>query len=121
MLTYIPKNTTIQSIERFIRQSIIDSDPTVAVASLISTYQLYPRNQEIINRWSGEIRDSISGKNGHATSYYALGLIYMMHKRDPMAMFKLLNSNSSMRNMSPLCLCLFARYIHELATNYSMM
>lgn len=120
-MNFIFKHSTIQSIERFIRQGIVDTNPTVAVASLVSTYQLYPGNQEIINRWSEEIKETVGGKNGKHTSYYALGIMYQMRRKDPVAIFKLLNSNSNMANMSPLCLCMYARCIHELATKYGVV
>lgn len=110
----------IQGIERFIRQGIVDTNPTVAVASLVSAYQLYPQNQEVINRWSGEIQEALGRKNREHTSYYALSLIYQIRKKDPVYLYKLLNSNISATNLSPLCLCIMARYIHEMFTKYHM-
>lgn len=114
------QHSMIQLVERFIRQGIVDSEPTVAVASLVSAYQLYPQGQEIINRWSGEIQESVSGKNGTHTSYYGLGLLYEMRKRDPVAQLKLLNSNITMSNLSPLCLCMMARCIYEMFTKHNI-
>jgi coatomer protein complex subunit gamma len=41
----------MQGIERFLKQSIVDRNPAVASAALVSAIHLFNLNKEVVKRW----------------------------------------------------------------------
>ncbi|KAG6059936.1 hypothetical protein E4U17_005395 [Claviceps sp. LM77 group G4] len=107
--------TTVQSIERVMKTAIVDKNPSVSSAALISSYHLLPIAKEVVRRWQSETQEaaasskssggfslgfsSSSGQmpmnNSTMTQYHAIGLLYQMRMHDRMALVKMVQQFSA--------------------------
>ncbi|KAM0276249.1 hypothetical protein ACHAQH_006924 [Verticillium albo-atrum] len=101
--------TTVQSIERVMKTAIVDKNPSVASAALVSSYHLLPIAKDVVRRWQSETQEaaatskSSSGfslgfsssnnqlpvNNSTMPQYHAIGLLYQMRMHDRMALVKM--------------------------------
>ncbi|KAF2861481.1 Coatomer, gamma subunit [Piedraia hortae CBS 480.64] len=104
--------STVPSIERSIKAAIVDKSPSVASATLVSSYHLLPVARDIVRRWQSETQEAASSqKSGGAfsgwgsaaqlplatnsmTQYHAIGLLYQMRSHDRMALVKMVQQYS---------------------------
>ncbi|KAG5923266.1 hypothetical protein E4U61_003909 [Claviceps capensis] len=107
--------TTVQSIERVMKTAIVDKNPSVSSAALVSSYHLLPIAKEVVRRWQSETQEaaasskssggfslgfsSSSGQmpmnNSTMTQYHAIGLLYQMRMHDRMALVKMVQQFST--------------------------
>jgi coatomer subunit gamma len=91
------------------KTAIVDKNPSVSSAALISSYHLLPIAREVVRRWQSETQEaatstkssggfslgfSTSGSqmpvnNSTMTQYHAIGLLYQMRMHDRMALVKM--------------------------------
>jgi coatomer protein complex subunit gamma len=103
----------LQSIERYFKQAIVDKNPQVSSAALVSALHLMKDNHEIVKRWVNEVQQALSGKS-NMVQYHALGLLYHIKQKDRLAIAKLVTNQmrgSALR--SPYALCLLIRYASQ--------
>ncbi|KAM7220071.1 Adaptin N terminal region domain containing protein [Rhypophila decipiens] len=101
--------TTVQSIERVMKTAIVDKNPSVSSAALVSSYHLLPIARDVVKRWQSETQEaaastkssggfslgfsgssaSIPVNNSTMTQYHAIGLLYQMRMHDRMALVKM--------------------------------
>ncbi|KAG7140033.1 coatomer subunit gamma like protein [Verticillium longisporum] len=101
--------TTVQSIKRVMKTAIVDKNPSVASAALVSSYHLLPIAKDVVRRWQSETQEaaattkSSSGfslgfssshnqlpvNNSTMPQYHAIGLLYQMRMHDRMALVKM--------------------------------
>ncbi|KAI9740053.1 MAG: coatomer subunit gamma [Claussenomyces sp. TS43310] len=101
--------TTVQSVERVMKTAIVDKNPSVSSAALVSSYHLLPIARDVVRRWQSETQEaatstkssggfslgfSSSGSqmpvnNSTMTQYHAIGLLYQMRMHDRMALVKM--------------------------------
>ncbi|KAK5654416.1 hypothetical protein OQA88_7326 [Cercophora sp. LCS_1] len=100
--------TTVQSIERVMKTAIVDKNPSVSSAALVSSYHLLPIAKDVVRRWQSETQEaaasskssggfslgfSSSGNlpvnNSTMAQYHAIGLLYQMRSHDRMALVKM--------------------------------
>ncbi|EQB59067.1 hypothetical protein CGLO_00603 [Colletotrichum gloeosporioides Cg-14] len=101
--------TTVQSIERVMKTAIVDKNPSVSSAALVSSYHLLPIAKDVVRRWQSETQEaaastksssgfslgfsSSSGQlpanNSTMPQYHAIGLLYSMRMHDRMALVKM--------------------------------
>lgn len=96
----------IQGIERYLKQAIVDKNPSVASSALVSSGQLQRGNPELVKRWVNEVQEAVSSDNW-MVQYHALGLLYSIRKADKLAVTKLVakfTKQSPLR--SPYAQCL---------------
>ncbi|KAG6011717.1 hypothetical protein E4U43_008156 [Claviceps pusilla] len=106
--------TTVQSIERVMKTAIVDKNPSVSSAALVSSYHLLPIAREVVRRWQSETQEaaasnkssggfslgfsSSSGQvpmnNSTMSQYHAIGLLYQMRMHDRMALVKMVQQFS---------------------------
>lgn len=99
----------MQSIERVMKTAIVDKNPSVSAAALVSSYHLLPIARDVVRRWQSETQEaatstkssggfslgfSSSGtqlpvNNSTMTQYHAIGLLYQMRMHDRMALVKM--------------------------------
>ena len=106
-----PQATTVQAIERSIKNAIVDKNPSVSSAALVSSYHLLPIARDLVRRWQSETQEAASSSKstgsfslGFSTSgsqqalqpsthfmnqYHAIGLLYQMRSHDRMALVKM--------------------------------
>lgn len=104
----------IQSIERYMKQAIVDRSPAVASAALVSSlHLLLSGNHDIVRRWANEVQEAVNS-DSPMVQYHALGLLYHIRRNDKLAVSKLVTRFTSGRNQylkSPLAMCLLIRIV----------
>lgn len=116
----------IQGIERILKASIVDKNPSVSSAALVSSYHLFDVAKDIVRRWSNEVQEAVHAKSAgsglssaasymssfgaqpnntpvvisssNITQYHALGLLYVIRQHDRMAVTKLVQTFSGSRS-----------------------
>lgn len=117
----------IQGIERILKASIVDKNPSVSSAALVSSYHLFNVAKDIVRRWSNEVQEAANPKSSgsgfssaasymssfggaagnqsqvvistsNCTQYHALGLLYLIRERDRMAVAKLVQTFAGSRS-----------------------
>lgn len=53
----------MQGVERFYKTAIVDKNPSVSSAALVSSYHLFPVAKDVIKRWVNEAQEAVSGKS----------------------------------------------------------
>ena len=91
------------------KTAIVDKNPSVSSAALISSYHLLPIARDVVRRWQSETQEaatatkssggfslgfstssnSLPVNNSTMTQYHAIGLLYQMRMHDRMALVKL--------------------------------
>ena len=101
----------MQAIERPIKTAIVDKNPSVSSAALVSSYHLLPIARDIVKRWQSETQEAASSSKSsggfslgfstsgsshalqpsthHTNQYHAIGLLYQMRSHDRMALVKM--------------------------------
>lgn len=109
--TKVRQATTVQAIERSIKNAIVDKNPSVSSAALVSSYHLLPIARDLVRRWQSETQEAASSSKasggfslGFSTSgsqqalqpsthfmnqYHAIGLLYQIRSHDRMALVKM--------------------------------
>jgi len=107
-LCRITDNTMLQSIERYMKQAIVDKMPSVSSAALVSSLHLMKQGPEVVKRWVNEVSDTVNSDNV-MVQYHALGLLYQIKKNDKLAINKLVQKFSKSSLKSPYAYCFLIR------------
>ncbi|CEJ91289.1 Putative Coatomer subunit gamma [[Torrubiella] hemipterigena] len=127
--------STVQSIERVMKTAIVDKNPSVSSAALVSSYHLLPIAKDVVRRWQSETQEAAaSGKSGggfslgfssgsalpinssNMTQYHAVGLLYQMRSHDRMALVKMVQQFGAPGAIkSPAALVMLVRLAAQLA------
>ncbi|ETS84859.1 hypothetical protein PFICI_02884 [Pestalotiopsis fici W106-1] len=114
--------TTVQSIERVMKTAIVDKNPSVSSAALISSYHLLPIAKDVVRRWQSETQEaaastnSLPTNNSTMTQYHAIGLLYQMRSHDRMALVKMVQQFSQPGTIkSPAATVMLVRLAAQLA------
>eukprot|EP01137_Pigoraptor_chileana_P009086 Opistho-2@56821 len=111
-LCKITDNTMLQGIERYLKQAIVDKNPTVSSAALVSSVALLKDNFDVVKRWVNEIQEALQSKS-NMVQYHALGLLYHLKQKDKLAVSKMLASLMKGSLRSPHAFCLLIRYASQ--------
>ncbi|KAF4604803.1 coatomer subunit gamma [Pleurotus pulmonarius] len=109
-----------QGVERFFKAAIVDRNPSISSAALVSAYHLYPHAKDVVKRWVNEAQEAVNAKSSssffgsgsgggylgfgsaapsgpqtipstsYVTQYHALGLLYLIRQQDRMAVTKMI-------------------------------
>ncbi|KAI1865236.1 hypothetical protein JX265_008283 [Neoarthrinium moseri] len=128
--------TTVQSIERVMKTAIVDKNPSVSSAALVSSYHLLPIAKDVVRRWQSETQEaaastkssggfslgfssssgSLPVNNSTMTQYHAIGLLYQMRSHDRMALVKMVQQFSQAGTVkSPAATVMLVRLAAQLA------
>jgi coatomer protein complex subunit gamma len=94
----------LQSIERYMKQAIVDKMPSVSSAALVSSLHLMKQGPEVVKRWVNEVSDTVNSDNV-MVQYHALGLLYQIKRNDKLAITKLVAKFSKSSLKSPYAYC----------------
>ncbi|XP_034227142.1 coatomer subunit gamma isoform X3 [Prunus dulcis] len=123
VLCRITDGTLLTQIERYLKQAIVDKNPVVASAALVSGIHLLQTNPEIVKRWSNEVQEAVQSRAA-LVQFHALALLHQIRQNDRLAVSKLVTSLTRGTVRSPLAQCLLIRYtsqvIRESAGNAQM-
>ncbi|KAL3638563.1 hypothetical protein CASFOL_017934 [Castilleja foliolosa] len=113
VLCRITDGTLLTQIERYLKQAIVDKNPVVASAALVSGIHLLQTNPEIVKRWSNEVQEAVQSRAA-LVQFHALGLLHqMIRQNDRLAVSKLVTSLTKGTVRSPLAQCLLIRYTSQ--------
>ena len=103
----------LQTIERYLKQAIVDKVPAVASAALVSSLHILRKNPEFVRRFVNEVQEAVSSDN-HMVQFHALGLLYHIRSSDRLAVSKLVQKFSKSALRSPHALCYLIRIAAKL-------
>ncbi|KAK6120957.1 hypothetical protein DH2020_045297 [Rehmannia glutinosa] len=109
VLCRITDGTLLTQIERYLKQAIVDKNPVVASAALVSGIHLLQTNPEIVKRWSNEVQEAVQSRAA-LVQFHALALLHQIRQNDRLAVSKLVTSLTKGTVRSPLAQCLLIRY-----------
>ncbi|KAE9556241.1 hypothetical protein FO519_000580 [Halicephalobus sp. NKZ332] len=112
-LCRITDGSMLQTIERYMKQAIVDKVPAVASGALVSSLHMMKKNPEVIRRWANEIQEAVSSEN-HMVQFHALGLLYHIRSNDRLAVNKLVQKFSKSMLRSPHAICYLIRIATKL-------
>jgi len=107
-LCRITDTTMLQSIERYMKQAIVDKVHAVSSAALSSSLHLSRQSPEVVKRWVNEAQEAVNSDNV-MVQYHALGLLYHIRKSDKLAVTKLVSKFTRHSLKSPYAYCLLIR------------
>ncbi|WFD31302.1 coatomer subunit gamma [Malassezia sp. CBS 17886] len=58
-LTRVVDPSMVQGLERYLKSAIVDRNPSVSCAALVSSYHLYLSARDVVRRWTGEVSEAI--------------------------------------------------------------
>lgn len=97
------------SVERYLKQAIVDKESYVASAAIVSGCHLMATSPEIVKRWVSEVQEALASKSV-MVQYHALGLLYKIKQHDRLAIAKLVTSMTKSAIRSPYAHCLLVRF-----------
>ncbi|VDM43956.1 unnamed protein product [Toxocara canis] len=103
----------LQAIERYMKQAIVDKNPAVASAALVSSLHLLKKSPEVVRRWANEVQEAVSSES-NMVQLHALGLLYHIRSNDRLAVNKLVQKWSKSSLRSPFALCYLIRLAAKL-------
>lgn len=109
VLCRITDGGLLGQIERYLKQAVVDKNPVVASAALVSGIHLLQSNPEIVKRWSNEVQEAVQSK-APLVQFHALALLHQIRQNDRLAVSKLVSSLTRGTVRSPLAQCLLIRY-----------
>ncbi|KAJ6310658.1 hypothetical protein OIU76_015390 [Salix suchowensis] len=112
VLCRITDGTLLTQIERYLKQAIVDKNPVVASAALVSGIHLLQTNPEIVKRWSNEVQEAVQSRAA-LVQFHALALLQQIRQNDRLAVSKLVTSLTKGTARSPLAQCLLIRYASQ--------
>ncbi|RDX51183.1 coatomer subunit gamma [Lentinus brumalis] len=60
-----------QGVERFFKAAIVDKNPSISSAALVSAYHLFPNAKDVVKRWVNEAQEAVSSKS--SSSFFGAG------------------------------------------------
>ncbi|KAL3621234.1 hypothetical protein CASFOL_036146 [Castilleja foliolosa] len=112
VLCRITDGTLLTQIERYLKQAIVDKNPVVSSAALVSGIHLLQTNAEIVKRWSNEVQEAVQSRAA-LVQFHALALLHQIRQNDRLAVSKLVTSLTKGTVRSPLAQCLLIRYTSQ--------
>jgi len=52
-----------QGVERFFKAAIVDRNPSISSAALVSSYHLFPHAKDVVRRWVNEAQEAVGAKS----------------------------------------------------------
>jgi coatomer protein complex subunit gamma len=115
VLCKIMDATMVAQVERYLRQALVDRNPNVASAALLSAQSLLQagKAEAVVRRWVSETTQALSHPYP-IVQFHALSLLYTMKSRDRQAVSKLVQDVARQGVRSPASAALLIRYISEI-------
>lgn len=120
VLARIVDAAILGSIERYVKQALVDSCPLVSSSALVSAAHLYnssPESASIVKRWITETTEATQSPN-EMVQFHAMQLLYQIKSHDRLGISKLVSQFSTRNTLrSPLALVLLVRYTAKLLSD----
>ncbi|XP_010467348.1 PREDICTED: coatomer subunit gamma-like [Camelina sativa] len=118
VLCRIIDGTLLTQIERYLKQAIVDKNPVVSSAALVSGLHMLKTNPEIVKRWSNEVQEAVQSRAA-LVQFHALALLHQIRQNDRLAVSKLVGTLTRGAVRSPLAQCLLIRYTSQIIRDMS--
>jgi len=116
-LCRITDSSMLQSVERYVKQAIVDKNTSVQSSALVSATYWMRENPAVVARWVNEVQQALTSKSPMA-QYHALGLLYSIKQKDRLAVSKLVLSQIKTAGpRSPHATCLLIRLATKVAAD----
>ncbi|XP_024367632.1 coatomer subunit gamma-2 [Physcomitrium patens] len=112
VLCRITDGGLLGQIERYLKQAVVDKNPVVSSAALVSGIHLLQSNPEIVKRWSNEVQEAVQSK-APLVQFHGLALLHQIRQNDRLALSKLVSGLTRGTVRSPLAQCLLIRYTSQ--------
>ncbi|CAK9858868.1 unnamed protein product [Sphagnum jensenii] len=112
VLCRITEGGLLGQIERYLKQAVVDKNPVVSSAALVSGIHLLQSNADIVKRWTNEVQEALQSK-APLVQFHALALLHQIRQNDRLAVSKLVSSLTRGTVRSPLAQCLLIRYTSQ--------
>ncbi|GAA0145482.1 vesicle coat protein [Lithospermum erythrorhizon] len=112
VLCRITDATLVTQIERYLKQAIVDKNPVVASAALVSGFLLLQTSPDIVRRWTNEVQEAVQSRSP-LVQFHALALLHQIRQIDRLAVIKLVTSLTKGTVRAPLAQCLLIRYTSQ--------
>ncbi|XP_046391751.1 coatomer subunit gamma [Ischnura elegans] len=112
-LCSITDGTMLQAIERYMKQAIVDRNPGVSSAALVSSLHLTRIAGDVVKRWVNEAQEAVNS-DSVMVQYHALGVLYHIRKSDRLAVKKLVAKHTRTSLKSPYAFCMLIRIVCKL-------
>jgi coatomer protein complex subunit gamma len=66
-----------QGVERFFKAAIVDRNPSISSAALVSAYHLFPLAKDVVKRWVNEAQEAVNAKSGPSFFGATTGSTYL--------------------------------------------
>jgi len=107
----------VQAIERYLKQEIVDRNPYVASASLVSAQSLLTHNKgDVVKRWVNEVAQTVEHPSA-MVQYHGLCLLYAIKQHDKLAVSKLVQQFVRSSQRTPLATCMLIRLVAKLISD----
>ncbi|CAA7051496.1 unnamed protein product [Microthlaspi erraticum] len=113
VLCRIIDGTLLTQIERYLKQAIVDKNPVISSAALVSGLHMLKTNPEIVKRWSNEVQEAVQSRAA-LVQFHALALLHQIRQNDRLAVSKLVGTLTRGAVRSPLAQCLLIRYTSQI-------
>ena len=117
------------------KTAIVDKNPSVSSAALVSSYHLLPIAKDVVRRWQSETQEAAASNkssggfslgfsssnampanNSTMSQYHAIGLLYQMRMHDRMALVKMVQTFGAAGAVkSPAAIVMLVRLAAQLA------
>ena len=114
VLTKIIDDLYVQSLEKYLKQAIIDKSTHVVSASLVSLVSLHKKGGhglDVVKKMVNELQDKLMNSPDGYVQYQALLILFELKKNDQMSVLKLLYQLSQTKVHSAIAKCQLIRYI----------
>ncbi|CAO4374276.1 unnamed protein product [Caenorhabditis nigoni] len=98
----------LQTIERYMKQAIVDRNSAISSSAIASSIHLMRKSSEVVRRWANEVQEAVSSDN-HMVQYHSLALLYQIRANDRLAVNKLVQKFSKNALRSPYAVCYLIR------------
>ena len=118
VLCKILDTAMLAQVDRSIKPLIVNRNPMVSSAALVSGHLLMADSPDIVKRWVSEVQEAMLSDNS-MVQYHALSLLYRCRSHDRLAVTKLVSGlwSGSKRVRSPMALCQLGALFPYLFTN----
>ena len=117
VLARIVDASILGSIERYVKQAMVDASPLVSSSALVSASHLHDSSPEcaaIVKRWITETIEATQSPN-EMVQFHAMQLLYQIKAHDRLGISKLVSQFSTRNTLrSPMALVLLVRYTAKL-------
>ncbi|KAG9440964.1 hypothetical protein H6P81_021129 [Aristolochia fimbriata] len=118
-LCRITDATLLTQIERYLKQAVVDKNPVVSSAALVSGIHLLQTNPDIVRRWISEVQEAVQSRAA-LVQFHALALCHQIKQNDRLAISKLVTGLTRGNVRSPLAQCLLIRYTSQVIRETSL-